>query len=42
MVQIKGIDVSWHNGSVDWAKVKADGVLILFLLRRHKELDMHK
>jgi lysozyme len=28
---IKGIDVSWHNGSVDWAKVKADGVNFVFI-----------
>jgi lysozyme len=28
---IKGIDVSWHNGSVDWAKVKAAGVNFVFI-----------
>jgi lysozyme len=31
MVQIKGIDVSWHNGNIDWAKVKADGVNFVFI-----------
>jgi lysozyme len=28
---IKGIDVSWHNGSVDWLKVKAAGVNFVFI-----------
>jgi lysozyme len=28
---IKGIDVSWHNGAVDWKKVKADGVAFAFI-----------
>jgi lysozyme len=28
---IKGIDVSHHNGSIDWAKVKADGVKFTFI-----------
>jgi lysozyme len=31
MTQIKGIDVSWHNGAIDWAKVKADGVKFVFI-----------
>jgi lysozyme len=31
MVQIKGIDVSWHNGGIDWTKVKADGVNFVFI-----------
>jgi lysozyme len=31
MTQIKGIDVSWHNGAIDWAKVKADGVNFVFI-----------
>lgn len=31
MAQLKGIDVSHHNGSVDWAKVKADGVQFAFI-----------
>ena len=26
MSQVKGIDVSRHNGKIDWAKVKAAGV----------------
>lgn len=31
MTQLKGIDVSHHNGSIDWAKVKADGVKFAFI-----------
>jgi lysozyme len=30
-MQIKGIDVSHHNGVVDWKKVAADGVKFVFL-----------
>jgi lysozyme len=28
---IKGIDVSHHNGAINWAKVKADGVAFAFI-----------
>jgi lysozyme len=28
---IKGIDVSHHNGSIDWKKVKADGIKFVFI-----------
>ncbi|MED4726893.1 glycoside hydrolase family 25 protein [Aneurinibacillus migulanus] len=31
MTKIKGIDVSHHNGTVDWKKVAADGVKFVFL-----------
>lgn len=31
MTQIKGIDVSHHQGSIDWKKVKADGVQFAFI-----------
>jgi lysozyme len=31
MVQLKGIDISHHNGPIDWAKVKADGVKFVFI-----------
>ncbi|NRD78954.1 hypothetical protein HPT25_16440 [Bacillus sp. BRMEA1] len=30
-LQIKGIDVYWENGEIDWAKVKADGVKFVFI-----------
>jgi lysozyme len=30
-MQIKGIDVSHHQGSIDWKKVKADGVQFAFI-----------
>ncbi len=28
---LNGIDVSYHNGSINWSKVKADGVKFVFL-----------
>ena len=28
---LNGIDVSYHNGTIDWQKVKADGVKFVFL-----------
>lgn len=28
---IKGIDVSHHNGAIDWQKVKADGIKFVFI-----------
>jgi lysozyme len=31
MTQIKGIDVSHYQGTIDWAKVKADGVKFTFI-----------
>jgi lysozyme len=31
MTNIKGIDVSHHNGSIDWKKVKADEIKFVFI-----------
>jgi lysozyme len=31
MIQLKGIDVSRHQGEIDWEKVKADGVHFVFI-----------
>ena len=30
-MKIKGIDVSHHNGTIDWNKVKADGISFAIL-----------
>ena len=42
MAQYKGIDVSKHNGTIDWAKVKAAGVQFAMLRAGYGRYDNQK
>ena len=42
MTQYKGIDVSKHNGTIDWAKVKAAGVQFAMLRAGYGRYDNQK
>ena len=42
MAQYKGIDVSKHQGTIDWAKVKAAGVQFAMLRAGYGRYDNQK
>lgn len=42
MTKIFGIDVSYHNGTINWAKVKNDGVKFAILRAGRTSLSSSK